>query len=201
MARERVDWEGLLAQVRAAAAGASAADEGPELAARARALARPAQVADRGTGLEVLRFTLSHSRFALPTRHVLEVLRLTGYTPVPRTPEFVLGVTNLRGEILPIFDLRRALWLSAVGITDLSRLLVLGRDLPEFALVVDRVHDVLELDERTLVRPDLPERGATPYVRAVAPDGTAVLDGDAVLDDPRLYVAVPPEGISFKERS
>lgn len=198
MAR-RTDWNALIAQVRAAAAPASASDERATLTERARRLARPLDAAGGEGTLEIITFSLSHSRFALPTGYVLEVLRLTGYTPLPRTPDFVLGVTNLRGGILPIFDLRRALALRSVGITDLSRLLVMGRDGPEFALVVDRVYEVVRIDPGTLVRPDLPGDGSS-YVRAVAPDGTAMLDGEAVLEDPRLFVA-PPDGAVSKERS
>lgn len=190
--RKRVDWEAILAQVRSAMDERETVDQGPELAARARRLASTSEAVVAGSTVEVITFTLSHSRFALATRHVLEVLRLTGYTPVPRTPDFLLGVTNLRGGILPIYDLRRSLALRSVGITDLSRLLVMGRDEAEFAIVVDRTHEVIQLDVTTLLRPDLPEQGGPQYVSAVTPDGTAVLDGEAILDDPRLYVAAPP---------
>lgn len=196
MTGPRTDRDARLAEVRSD--DPAAPDERATLAERARRLATPQSVERDDASIEVITFTLSHSRFALATAYVLEVLRLTGYTPVPRTPEFVLGVTNLRGGILPIFDLRRALALQAAGITDLSRLLVLGRDGPEFALVVDRVYEVLRIQTAGLMRPDLPGDAGPSYVRAVTQDGTALLDGDAVLDDPRLYVA-PPDGA--KERS
>ena len=198
--RKAVDWAALIALVNAPAATA-ATDDRKVLEERAQRLARPVEAPRATDTLEVVTFGLSRGRFALPTRLVLEALRLTSYTPVPRTPDFVLGVTNLRGAILPIFDLRNALGVAASGITDLSRLLVLGRDEAEFALVVDRVHEVLTLELATLVKADGVDRGAGSLVRAITPDGISVLDGDALLDDPRFVVAAGTDGQKPKERA
>lgn len=51
-------------------------------------------------------FSLSGTKFAVPMSHILEVSELTHYTPVPDISEWILGVTNLRGEIISVTDLR-----------------------------------------------------------------------------------------------
>jgi len=200
MTKRSVDWAALIAQVNAPAA--APVNDRAQLEERARRLARPAESARTVATLEVVTFGLSRGRFALPTRLVLEALRLMAFTPIPRTPDFVLGVTNLRGGILPILDLRRALGVAASGITDLSRLLVLGREEAEFALVVDRVNEVVTLELPSLVKAELVDRGAGNLVQGITPDGISVLDGDALLDDPRFMVAAPgADGLEPKERA
>ncbi|MEZ5365126.1 MAG: chemotaxis protein CheW [Bryobacterales bacterium] len=54
-------------------------------------------------------FGLHGARYAVSIRSVLELDRLSPITPVPNTPEFVLGVTNVRGEVVSVIDLRRLL--------------------------------------------------------------------------------------------
>src|SRR5947209_1803679 len=105
---EPIDW----ARVRARLARAAAANEGalrlsPERARavmdeRARALARvPAETA-AVRALEAVVFELSGERYALETAHVHEVVRLAGLTPLPGAPDYLAGVTNLRGQILAV---------------------------------------------------------------------------------------------------
>ena len=77
---------------------------------RARQLARVPDAPPRaGEVLELVGFVLAGARYGIESRFVREVARLTRFTPVPGTPAFVLGITNLRGEILALFDLRHLL--------------------------------------------------------------------------------------------
>ncbi len=83
---------------------------------RARRLAQippaPARAADV---LKVLTFALGTERYALETAHLREVLRLCECTPVPGTPEFLIGVVNVRGQILDLFDLGKFLGVPGGG--------------------------------------------------------------------------------------
>ena len=113
---------------------------------RARRLARPAaEVRGSGDTLEIVVFGLASERYAVENRYVREVVRLADLAPVPGAPEFMAGVTNLRGEILAVVDLRRFFGVPARGITDTSRVVVLGADEAEFGVLAG---DGVEFGER-----------------------------------------------------
>jgi len=156
---------------------------------RALRLARP-KAKERADGLELLIFVLSGEVWALETRAMREVARFTEFTAVPGASAVLIGVTNLRGEILPVFDLRKLTGKVTAGLTDLSRLLVLGEDRGELGLLADEVREVkvLGLDELF----DPPEALAAvgrSLLRGVTREAVLVLDGAALLRDPRLFIS------------
>ena len=160
------------------------------LEGRARALARPppaeVRAADR---LELLVFSLSGETYALETRSVREVARFADFTALPGASPFLLGVTNLRGEILPVFDLRRLAGIAPKGLTDLSRLLVLGEDREELGLLADEVREVKTMRREEVLDP--PEQLAAigrGLLLGVTKEAVIVLDGGGLLRDERLFI-------------
>jgi purine-binding chemotaxis protein CheW len=157
---------------------------------RSISLARvpPATFSARGT-LELLEFKLASERYAVETRHVVEVHPLRDLTPLPGTPPFIRGIVNLRGRILPVFDLKKFFDLPEQGVTDLHRIIVVrGHDL-ELGLLADVVASVqtIELDSLTPALPTLSEIGAE-YLKGVSRERLVVLDLDRILRDPRIVV-------------
>ena len=153
---------------------------------RARLLARvPPEPPRAGEVLELVGFVLAGQRYGIETRFVREVARLTRFTAVPGTPAFVMGVTNLRGEILALFDLRHLLGLT-VGVTDLARIVVLGDHRREFGLLADAASEILYVPGASLAQTEMAWGRA--YVQGVSPDGVVVLSGEALLSDPRLTI-------------
>ena len=157
---------------------------------RARALASPpAQTGSADQSLEVVTFMLAEERYGIETSHVREVVRLADYTPLPGTPDFLVGVTNLRGEILADVDLRKFLGVPGAGLTDLSRLIVLGSDRAEFGLLADTWVGVVRLRADEVLEP--PEAVAAvgrKYLRGVTKEGLVLLDGAVLLKDDRLFI-------------
>lgn len=137
-----------------------------------------------GEVLELVGFVLAGERYGIETRFVREVARLVRFTPVPGTPGFVLGVTNLRGEILALFDLRQLLGVDSPGVTDLGRIVVLGDQRREFGLLADAASEILYVPGAALAQSETV--WARAYVRGVSPDGVIVLSGEALLIDPQL---------------
>lgn len=153
---------------------------------RARQLARvPPEPPRAGEVLELVGFVLAGERYGIESRFVREVTRLTRFTAVPGTPPFVVGVTNLRGEILALFDLRHLLGLT-VGVTDLARIVVLGERRREFGLLADSASEILYVPGTSLAQTEMAWGRA--YVQGVSPDGVIVLSGEALLSDPRLTI-------------
>jgi purine-binding chemotaxis protein CheW len=117
---------------------------------------------------------LGDERYAIPVEHVREIGDLGDVTPVPGTGPAVLGVRNLHGRILPVFDLARVLDVHAE--TPRRRLVVAEVDGTSAGLAVDVVYDVCDLDT---------EQG---HPVGDLLSGTVVSDGAliGVVDAPRL---------------
>lgn len=157
---------------------------------RARVLARvPAVPTGAAETLEFVVFALAGERYGIETHYIREVVRLADYTPLPGAPDFLVGVTNLRGQVLAIIDLRRFFGVEVRGLSDLSRVLVAGLDRPEFGILADAVHDVVTLPrDRVLEPPETVAGVAREYLRGVTADALILLDGSALLQDARLVV-------------
>lgn len=90
-----------------------------------------------------VRLRVGAESYALPVEHVLEVAELGEITPVPGSPRAVLGVRNLRGEVLPVFDLAAVFGIERDG--GAARLLVAEHDGKRAGFAIDEVTDVGEL--------------------------------------------------------
>ncbi|MDA8424221.1 MAG: chemotaxis protein CheW [Nitrospiraceae bacterium] len=98
--------------------------------------------------IELLSFNLSGEEYAVMVENVREVLKTRDLTRVPNAPDYILGVTSLRGTMLPIMDLCSRLGLTQAERTDKARIIVVSPDEEDVGFVVDRVHSVIR------VRPD-----------------------------------------------
>ncbi len=90
-------------------------------------------------------FDLASEVFALPVSHVQEILRVGTITVVPHAPNPVRGVTNKRGRVLPVVDLRLRLGLREVEVGPKSRILVVESQGRLLGLLVDGVQQVLRI--------------------------------------------------------
>jgi purine-binding chemotaxis protein CheW len=159
------------------------------LDARAAALARvPAVPPDATDTLELLTFRLADEQYAFEVALVREVHRQPAITPLPGTPKRLLGVTNLRGEIMAVMDLGELFGIPAPQRDGAAWLIVLGRERAEFGVVCDSVQEVLSLRLDAL-RPavNLLAGVGRELVRGVTAEALIVLDGERVLADERLY--------------
>jgi purine-binding chemotaxis protein CheW len=156
---------------------------------RARELALPLRSAALGTPLEVIEFRLASESYAIESAWVAEVFPLTGLTRLPGTPPFVLGIVNMRGEIVSVVDLRKFFDLPAQGLTDLNRVIVLQSREMVFGILADRVEGVRTVDAERLQSglPTLTDRRRD-YLRGIADGRLVVLDAAALLADPRMVV-------------
>lgn len=188
-----IDWAALKERL---ARAAEALDARPDPATRAAVLARRSEALAARTAtvrpaaeLEVVVFTLGAERYAMPAAVVREVAPAPALARLPGAPAFVLGLANLRGEVVDVVDLRPFLGAAAAPRSPASRLLVLGAERAELAVWADAVDALARLDAAALrPAPEAPARTRPEYVRGLDPAGLALLDGDALLQDPRLRV-------------
>jgi purine-binding chemotaxis protein CheW len=190
-----VDWTGVrerLARLSAAtvAGSQSAAERERLLAERADVLARiVAPKNDEGETVSVLEFRLGAERYAVENAAVREVHVLREITPVPGTPDFILGVVIVRGRICSVVDLARVFDLPARERGARARVVVLADRAMEFGIVADEVVGMRAIATVTL-QDSLPTMtGARQkYLRGVTPERIAVLDARRLLADKTLVV-------------
>ena len=106
---------------------------------------------------QYLTFRLEDEVFAIDVSQAREVLEFSTITKVPRSPDFMRGVINLRGSVVPVVDLRIKFGMSMTERTINSRIVVMEIALDGEKIVVgalaDSVHEVLELDPNQIEPP------------------------------------------------
>jgi purine-binding chemotaxis protein CheW len=114
-------------------------------------------------------FFLDSEEYGVDVRQVQEIRRVTEITTVPRAPEFVRGVINLRGRILPVLDLKRKLGLGDVALERASRIVVVRVRERRLGLLVDGASQVLKVPvSRIEAAPDEVIDKGGDYIRGVA---------------------------------
>lgn len=159
------------------------------LKARARDLAKKPQHEAAGESLEILEFRLASESYGIETSFVREVCPLRDFTPVPCTPPFVLGIVNVRGEVLSVIDIKKFFELPEKGLSDLNKVIVVHSGDTEFGILADTILGV----RRTLlaeIQPSLPTLTGIreKYLRGVTSDCTVLLDAEKLLTDETIIV-------------
>jgi purine-binding chemotaxis protein CheW len=168
----------------------SAARDHEILKARALELARPlASAQAAGPAIEVVEFRLAQERYAIDRAYVREVHPLRDLTPLPCTPPFVPGIINIRGQILPVLDIRKFFDLPDSGITDVHVVIIVRGNDVEFGILADAITGVRSIPLHT-IQPSLPTltgiRAA--YLKGVSDEHVVILDVPAILADPKIVV-------------
>lgn len=103
--------------------------------------------------MQLVVFNLSNETYGLDIAAVHEIIRMQSITDIPRTPEFVEGVINLRGRIVPVIDLRKRFGLEEVAPTNMTRIIVVEVETTTVGMVVDAVSEVLRLPADSIEPP------------------------------------------------
>lgn len=104
-----------------------------------------------------LTFKIEDEIFAANVSKVLSILELSKITKIPRTPDYIRGVINLRGTVLPIVDLRIKFGLTPTEFTSNTCILVLEINIEnttvKLGALVDSVQEVLEIEDKDILAP------------------------------------------------
>ena len=99
---------------------------------------------------QLVAFELMGEEFGVPILEVREIILMPDITPVPQAPDFVEGVINLRGQIIPIVDLRKRFSLESKDKDKETRIVVVEIDNNVLGLVVDGNAEVVRVPEETV---------------------------------------------------
>lgn len=143
--------------------------------------------------LDILEVVISGEHFAFEARFVREASKLGAWTKLPNTPEFIVGLMNFRGQILPLLDLRRFLELPSKETSTEMMVVVIQSDRAQAGITVDEIVGINSIAEAALQSPkQLVSATLAPLLRGVQADMLAVLDVNALFNDPRLNVETYP---------
>ncbi len=150
-------------------------------------------MADQDTahlGGKFLTFFLAEEEYGLEILKVETIIVVLPITPVPRTPEFIRGVVNLRGQIIPIVDLRLKFGMESIEQTEETCIIVVRAQGIQMGVIVDRVSEVLDIAAEDIE--DAPSFGMdvnTDYILGIGKSDSKVkllLDIDRVLSTQEL---------------
>ena len=106
-----------------------------------------------------LTFALAEEEYGLEILKVREIISMSEITSVPKTPEYVKGVINLRGKVIPVVDLRLKFVMEEIAYTDETCIIVVDVNGVEMGIIVDHVSEVLDIASGDIE--DGPEFGAS----------------------------------------
>lgn len=185
--RQRLDVTG---EALAQEAAPSLIEQRNILRSRARSLARDlTPVETTLETLDIIEFSLASEIYGIESAFVREVYPLKDFTPLPGTPPFVLGIVNVRGQILSVVDLKKFFNLPARGLGELNKILILHDDGVEFGILADVVLGTYSLPIEA-ISPGLPTVtgiGAE-YLSGVTAERVIILDARKILGDEQIVV-------------
>lgn len=97
-------------------------------------------------------FRLDEQLFALPLSTVERVVRIVEVTPLPKSPDYILGVINFHGEIIPVVNVRRIFNLPEREVELTDKLIIAQTSFRTVSLWIDSVNEVIEIDDEEVIK-------------------------------------------------
>ncbi len=140
---------------------------------------------------ELITFGISSQRFGIDIMTVREIRAWSPVTRLPRVPDYVAGVVNLRGAVLPVIDLAARLGWHPTDATPRNPIIVIEYEGQMRGLIVHDVADIVSIEAGTLQQPDaMGHENITNFLEGIAPLGDDMV---MVLDLARLMADEPIE--------
>jgi purine-binding chemotaxis protein CheW len=155
---------------------------------RARALSKVTEV-QTSEGVPLVVFSLANETYGIATEHIKEVQPLRDITPVPCTPEFVIGVVNIRGSIYSVIDIRSFFGVQRTEIGDSTKVILVNGAGLEVGILADDVKGATSVLLND-IKPPLTTQAAVKeeYIQGVTKEMLIVLNLVALLRDERIIV-------------
>jgi len=119
--------------------------------------------------LQCVTFTLAEESYAINVMQVQEVLRVSEIAPVPGAPSYVLGIINLRGNVVAVIDARNRFGLAPNEVDDSTRIVIIEANDQVIGILVDSVAEVVELDTADIEpAPNVGNDESSKYIKGVA---------------------------------
>jgi len=118
--------------------------------------------------LQYVTFQLDHETYGINVMQIQEVLRYTEIAPVPGAPDYVLGIINLRGNVVTVIDTRKRFGLIEAELSDNSRIVVIEVDNQVVGVLVDSVAEVVYLKQSEMeTAPNVGNEESAKFIQGV----------------------------------
>ncbi|MDI3311770.1 MAG: chemotaxis protein CheW [Thermoanaerobacterium sp.] len=117
---------------------------------------------------QIVIFKLNDEEFCVDIMDVLEIIRMQSITKVPDVPNFVEGIINLRGTVIPIIDLKKRLNMKLTEYDDNTRIIIIKINEKSVGFIVDFVTEVLHVEAESIKEaPDIIAGIGKEYIESV----------------------------------
>lgn len=124
---------------------------------------------DEGFDTQWVTFYLADEKYGVPVSQVREVLRYSEITPVPGAPDYVIGIINLRGNVVTVLDTRKRFALPPVEVDDSTRVVIIEVEEQVVGILVDQVSEVMRLGNGEVeTAPNVGNDESSKYIQGVA---------------------------------
>ena len=122
-------------------------------------------------------FELDNESYGISVAEVREVLRYSDIAPVPGAPDFVIGIINLRGNVVTVIDTRSRFGLVSTEVNDATRIIIIDIEDQEVGILVDSVAEVVDLDINAIeAAPNVGAEDTSRYIQ-----GVTSMDGNLLI--------------------
>ncbi|MEA4846575.1 MAG: chemotaxis protein CheW [Clostridiaceae bacterium] len=131
-------------------------------------------------------FSMGKELYGMEIRYITEIIGIQPITEVPEMPEYVRGITNLRGKIIPVMDARLRFKKAVREYDDRTCIIVIDTNDISIGLIVDSVAEVLTMQDEDIAPPPDINKGGHKYIKGVGKAGGSVkllLDCQKLLTD------------------
>jgi len=139
--------------------------------------------------IEIIVFRLAYETYGIETAFVREVYPLKDITTLPGTPSFVIGIINVRGQIVSVVDLKKFFNLPDKGLGELNKVIIIYNERMEFGVLADIVEGTqsVALKEIMAAPPSAVGIGKR-YLKGVTKEHIVLLEAESILNDEKIIV-------------
>ena len=139
--------------------------------------------------IEIIVFRLAYETYGIETAFVREVYPLKDITTLPGTPSFVIGIINVRGQIVSVVDLKKFFNLPEKGLGELNKVIIMYNERMEFGVLADIVEGTqsVALKEIMAAPPSVIGIGKK-YLKGVTKEHIVLLEAESILNDEKIIV-------------
>lgn len=122
-----------------------------------------------------LAFKINEENYVIEIKYVVEIIGIQGVTQVPNVADYIKGIINIRGNIIPVVEIRMRFGLETVAYTDKSCIVVVEVNNTSIGLIVDEVREVVGIPEKIIVPPPATIKGSgSKYISGMGKIGDTV---------------------------
>ncbi len=139
--------------------------------------------------IEIVAFQLASEIYGIESTFIREVYPLKDFTILPGMPPFVLGIINVRGQIVSVIDLKKFFNLPEKGLGELNKVIIVQNKRMEFGILADTIHGTCSISIEEIQAPPISTSGiGIGYLRGISSDHIIILDVEKILKDEKIIV-------------